>query len=381
MNSSQLEYWLHENIGFENAKLGLERIKKALSTFGIKPKAKIITVAGTNGKGSTSRLIANTLKTQYRVSLFTSPHLKCITERFLINNEFIHIDELFYLFQTNLNDLKREGLSLSYFEFLFFVFIRRAMIFEQDFIVLEVGLGGRFDATNSLDADISIITSISRDHIDFLGNSYKKILAEKVGVARNQRPLITAFELNYLNELLEEHQKEIGFISHGLNNSVKSHLFANFKEVNLALANRCLELLEVGGKPVENDQVKKYYDANFYFHGSHNLDAVRKLVHYLKQNHYTNVNKFFDVIYLSFSKRDINEIMAMISQYKRLDAKIILSDFDHFKALDSKSLIEIAKINGINFVCKEDIKLPRSGEILVSGSNYFIGSFSKFFNI
>ena len=160
----------------------MERISKAINVFQLIPKAKIITVTGTNGKGSTSRLIAKSIAKSYNVSLFTSPHIHCLTERFFINNEFINSKRLLSLFENNLEELKRQNIQLSFFEFLFFTFLGEVCFKKSDFLVLEVGLGGRYDATNSVDPDISILTSLGRDHIEFFGNSYRKILLSLIHI-------------------------------------------------------------------------------------------------------------------------------------------------------------------------------------------------------
>jgi dihydrofolate synthase/folylpolyglutamate synthase len=373
MSEHPLEKWLETNIGFENPKLGLERIENAINAFGLKSEAKIVTVAGTNGKGTTSRLIAHTIAAQYKVSLFTSPHIISISERFWINNHFIDKERLLFLFEKNLKDLRDKSIHLSFFEFLFFTFYREVSSEGSDYIVLEVGLGGRYDATNCIDTDIAILTSISRDHIEYFGNSYKKILFEKIGIARKNKPLLTSLRLNYLKNQLELHRKTIGFEHY----CIEAHADDDFLDTNKLLASKCLELLDIKQDLVEVSQIRYFGDSQYHLYGSHNLDAVRKLVLYLKQNYYTNTDKFFDVIYLSFSQREKIEIEGMISLFAQLNSKIILLDFDHYKSLKAEDLMEIAKTNGLEFATKDKHELQKNQKVLVSGSNYFIGDFCR----
>ena len=368
--SKLIESWLETNIGFENAKLGLERISEAIKVFKLKTTAKIITVAGTNGKGSVSRLIANSLSKNNTTGLFTSPHLESICERFKFNNTFIDEDVLFLKMKQSFNELNDKNLKLSFFEFLFFIFYQIAIEKDCEFLVLEVGLGGRFDATNSVNADISVVTSIGRDHQDYLGKTYKKILFEKLGIARSGKPLVSAFELKYLNELTVKHQAVVGFERIDV-----YRVGLDFKKQNELVAKTVCELLGKEFNAVPLDEVVEFKDSMFHFYGSHNLPAVRKLVQYLKQNVYNND---FDTIFLSFSKRDKKEINQMIALYKLLDSEIILSCAGHFKSMDPEAMKKLAKENGFKFADMDKIFLsPFKTNVLVSGSNYFIGEFKR----
>ena len=376
MDSQFLESWLEETIGFENPKLGLSRINKALDTFSttsisVSPP-KIITIGGTNGKGGCARLLHQTLSKKYRSALFTSPHLKCITERFIGPSGSIQIDELsnlFILWKKNLDDHK---LSLSYFEFLFFIFVKWIEEQSVEFLVLEVGLGGRLDSTNSFNADISVITSIGRDHQGYLGSTYKKILTEKLGISRVDKPLITAFTSDYLMELMKSHQLDSNFIWSNID--VGSF---HFEEVTALLVERIVKEL---GISISVDRKTVVFEGNFLFYGSHNLAAVRKLVQYLNDYYYNELKGCFDMVLLSFSERDEKEIQAMIKIYKSLKTKIILTSFEHFKSASKEKIEELAKKNGLEFVHFEDIKLSsfENKKVLVSGSNYFIGCFKRF---
>ncbi|MEC7815631.1 MAG: bifunctional tetrahydrofolate synthase/dihydrofolate synthase [Pseudomonadota bacterium] len=164
--------------------LGLDRVLIVLRRlFPTKPKARIITVAGTNGKGSTVATIEGLLRANGRsTGAYTSPHLQVYNERVRINGA--DIDDACLVAAFEQVEAARRGVSLTYFEFgtlAAFVAFQQAGV--EDW-VLEVGLGGRLDAVNVLDADFAVITSIDIDHIGFLGDNRESIGFEKAGILR-----------------------------------------------------------------------------------------------------------------------------------------------------------------------------------------------------
>ena len=167
-----------------NIDFKLERILSVYEKLDVaKVAKKIITVAGTNGKGSTVSFLESILcKNNINVGTFTSPHILKYNERIKINGKEIDDESLLNVFE--LIDQKRGNTTLTYFEFAtlsaFYLFSKA----DLDVVVLEVGLGGRLDATNIIDSDISIITSIGIDHTEFLGDTIDSIALEKAGVMR-----------------------------------------------------------------------------------------------------------------------------------------------------------------------------------------------------
>jgi len=170
--------------------LGLDRIRQVASQMGLqKPLAKVITVAGTNGKGSfVACAQALLLAHGKQVAAYTSPHLLHFNERIQINGQCVSDAQLMHAFDKV--DCHLNGVSLSYFEF---TTLAALWIFSQttlDVVLLEVGLGGRLDAVNILAPDVAVITSIDFDHQDYLGDTLDKIAAEKCGILRSDTPLI-----------------------------------------------------------------------------------------------------------------------------------------------------------------------------------------------
>jgi len=167
---------------------GLERIQRALDALG-SPHLNFphLIVGGTNGKGSVVALAGSVLETAgFSVGCFTSPHLHGFEERIVINREPVNPEELQDLVET----VKACGVELSYFEFATAMALVHFSRHHVDIALLEVGLGGRWDATNATDPMISVITSVELDHKEWLGENIEKIGVEKAMILRPGRPLI-----------------------------------------------------------------------------------------------------------------------------------------------------------------------------------------------
>ena len=187
-----LQAWLawQENLHVSNIDLGLERVKQVAERMQLlQPAFPIITVAGTNGKGSTVALATAILQSAgYQVGAYTSPHILRYNERISLNSCPVE-DELLCQAFTAI-ELARGQVSLTYFEFgtlaALWIFFHK----QVDIAILEVGLGGRLDATNVWDADVAIITAIGIDHVEWLGHNRELIGREKAGIARAGKPLV-----------------------------------------------------------------------------------------------------------------------------------------------------------------------------------------------
>jgi dihydrofolate synthase/folylpolyglutamate synthase len=189
---SRLADWLswQETLHPRSIELGLERLQRTLDRLGwARPKCPVITVGGTNGKGSCVALLSRILTSAgYRVGTFTSPHLRRYNERIAIAEREISDASLIAAFERI--DAARGDDTLTFFEF---NTLAALLVFETaglDAMVLEVGMGGRLDAVNVVDPDVSVVTSISLDHCDWLGADEESIGAEKAGIFRPQRAAI-----------------------------------------------------------------------------------------------------------------------------------------------------------------------------------------------
>lgn len=187
-----LDYWSHVHV--TGIDLGLERVIPVAEKLGVtRPQAKVLTVAGTNGKGSTTTTLAAILNAQgYKVGLYQSPHIYRFNERVKLSGIEVDDQTLVDAF-VQVDQARRDcDLTLSFFEA---TTLAAFVIFKTkqcDVWVLEVGLGGRLDVVNVIDPDVAVITNIGLDHTDWLGDTIEKIAFEKAGIIRPNIPVIFA---------------------------------------------------------------------------------------------------------------------------------------------------------------------------------------------
>jgi dihydrofolate synthase/folylpolyglutamate synthase len=169
--------------------MGLERVAQVKQRLGIHFDCPVIIVGGTNGKGSTCAMLESILlQAGYRVGLYTSPHLVDFNERARINGAAVTDETLIENFSAV--EAQRADISLTYFEFTTLAILRLFAAANLDVVILEVGLGGRLDAVNVIDADVAIVTSVDIDHTEYLGDTREQIGFEKAGIFRAGRAAI-----------------------------------------------------------------------------------------------------------------------------------------------------------------------------------------------
>ena len=187
-----LHDWLQwqQRVHVRSIDLGLERVAAVARRLQLDhPRCLVITVAGTNGKGSTVALLGALARAAgWRVGSFTSPHLLRYNERICIDGAEVSDDQLIEAFERV--EAARGSTSLTYFEYSTLAALELFARAELDLMLLEVGLGGRLDAVNLIDADVAVICSIGMDHRDWLGDSLQDIGREKAGILRAGRPVI-----------------------------------------------------------------------------------------------------------------------------------------------------------------------------------------------
>ncbi len=190
---TSLSEWLAhcERLHPKTIELTLERVAAVKARLGIAFAAPTIVVAGTNGKGSTCAMLESiALAAGYRVGLHTSPHLVHFEERCRIAGTSVDGSALLPHFEAV--EHAREDISLTYFEFTLLAIASLFAATPLDLVILEVGLGGRFDAVNAFDGDCTIITSIDIDHAELLGPDRESIGREKAGILRRRKPAIVS---------------------------------------------------------------------------------------------------------------------------------------------------------------------------------------------
>jgi dihydrofolate synthase/folylpolyglutamate synthase len=188
-----LPEWLEhcERLHPEGIEMGLERVRAVAERLALRFACPVITVAGTNGKGSTCAMLeAILLQAGYRTGVYTSPHLVHFEERCRIHGEIARAPDLIPHFERV--EQARGDTSLTYFEFTTLAILSLMATSGLDVAVLEVGLGGRLDAVNVIDTDCAIITSIDIDHAELLGDNRESIGYEKAGILRTGKPAIVS---------------------------------------------------------------------------------------------------------------------------------------------------------------------------------------------
>jgi len=194
VTGTALERWLAwlEGVHPREIDLGLARVSEVAERLGLRADpTPVITVAGTNGKGSTVACLESMLQAAgHRPGAFTSPHLLRFNERIQVAGH--PLDDAAIVDAFRAIDRARGDITLTYFEFATLAAAWCFRAADASVWILEVGLGGRLDATNCLDADVAVITAIDLDHMEWLGDTREAIAGEKLGIARAQRPIICA---------------------------------------------------------------------------------------------------------------------------------------------------------------------------------------------
>jgi len=223
-------------------------------------KFKTIHVAGTNGKGSTSHMLASVLQEAgYKVGLYTSPHLKDFRERIRINGEVIRKTDV-------INFIKKNSEFLSYHKLSFFE-MTVGLAFDcfakqqVDFAIIEVGLGGRLDSTNIITPEVSVITNIGLDHTQFLGETLPEIAFEKAGIIKPNIPVVIGEFQNEVFTIFEKIAKEKDaplFLASNLNTSnFQTDLKGTYQQHNLKTVVKTIEVLNDEGFAISEENLRK----------------------------------------------------------------------------------------------------------------------------
>ena len=192
MRFDNLADWLawQETLSLNEIELGLDRCQSVADRMGLgQPKYGFVSVSGTNGKGSSVAMLSTIMRqARYKTGVYTSPHLIDYNERIRIDGKNVSDELLCEAFECI--DQARGETLLTYFEFgtlaAYYIFEKQ----KVDFAVFEVGLGGRLDAVNMMDADVALVTSIAIDHVDWLGDTRDAIALEKAGIMRSDHPAV-----------------------------------------------------------------------------------------------------------------------------------------------------------------------------------------------
>ena len=240
-------------------KPGLDNIKKLCDFFGNpQDKIKTIHIGGTNGKGSTSNMLASVLQESgYKIGLYNSPHLIDFTERIKINGK--NCDKKFvYDFIQKLKHLP-EDIRPSFFEFTTIMAFEYFHQRNVDFAIIEVGLGGRLDSTNIIKPLVSAITNVQLDHQNILGNTIEEIAKEKAGIVKENITIISGDENPVVKEIIKQKAFEINadyIDATAIKTDLVSDLKGNYQKKNIRVVLALVNELRNQAINISNDDVK-----------------------------------------------------------------------------------------------------------------------------
>ncbi len=386
-NKRTLDDWLswQETLMEETIVLGLERVKIVYDRlFPNGVPYGVITVAGTNGKGSTVSFLDSIYRqSNFKVGRSTSPHLLKYNERFAINGEEVSDEIIIKAFERI--ETQRKEVTLTYFEF---STLAALIIFAEakiDLALLEVGLGGRLDSVNVVDSDVSVITNIAIDHTDYLGDTREAIGREKAGIMRPSRPCICGDQeppkslLSYAKEI----ETPITFISNGYLGEIG--LEGAHQRINAAVAIKTVEKL-LGKFPVSESMIsngvkkatikarferKIVGDKLFILDVAHNPAAVKTLVDTLAESPMKTV-----AIFSALIDKDIIDMVNLASESIQHWYLVPLSSE---RAIESNELKNKFSNPNLTSICddmdnaiKQSLELDDINRVVIFGSFYTI---------
>lgn len=382
--------------------LGLDRILKVLELLGNpQEKLNIIHVAGTNGKGSTCAILSKILTCAgYKTGLYTSPHILEYVERIKINQRNISKTDFADLI-TEISILaKINGIYLTEFELLTAAAYKYFADKETDICIIETGLGGRLDATSAISKNLlSIITSVSLDHVDRLGNTVEQIAYEKAGIIKEGYPLLISQDNKGFDTvqkiarekgsivLTPQNKVELSFENqknYAIYNGEKYefNLLGLWQKENLELVFEAVNYLNTNGYEIYRDALKKALKEiswacrmqyipkfNLLIDGTHNPDGARVLRQSLD---YYFPDKKRVWIYGSLTTKDYKKVMSTLF---RPEDEVYFYNFDYPNSVPFEKLKEIFS-EGLQLNMRELEYLITENKrslIVISGSFYMIG--------
>ena len=382
-------------------------------------KLRVIHIAGTNGKGSVSAYMESVLRQAgYTTALFTSPHLIKMNERFRINFKMCSDEELINAWcdvKLFMEKGKVQGLQpLTFFEILF---LMGMLIFSQkeiDYCILETGLGGRLDATVLSNPVLSVITSISYDHMEILGDTIEKIASEKAGIIKEGVPVVAVDEKNGAFPVIERTAKEKKALVYGLQSqdltilkkyenkidfSINSRYYkisnleirsyASYQVQNAALAALAVHVLlpELSPEVIRDGILKMYWPGrmeeiaeNVYVDGAHNPGAVRQIY-----NSLTDSDKEWLLLFAVCSDKDYSEMIRILGRipWKR----IYITKIDSARGTDTAVVKQcfnkeaagcpICEFDNAGEAFQAALKDRKSENLLCLGSLYLVGEIKE----
>lgn len=419
MNYNETISWLYSFEKF-GIKLGLDRIKFLCKKLGDPQNSyKSIHVAGTNGKGSVCKFLQSILTASgYKTGIYTSPHIQRFSERFIIDNKEISDSDVVLLvkkIKPIVDEMTKKGNTPTFFEI---VTAMAFLYFEDkkvDFAVIEVGLGGRFDATNIIVPLVSVITNVTLEHQDILGHKIEDIAFEKAGIIKNRIPIITASKdraLFVIKKVSDEKDAPVTIIDVNswkkiknkvdwqeflINGSlkeysVKTSLLGEHQGENISLAISVTEKLQMSGVYITDEAIAKGienaknpgrmeivdFEPLIILDGAHNIAGISSLKKTLENDFV--YNKLILVLGI-LSDKKVKEMLEIIipigniiittkSQNKRAAEPTKLKEF--IEKLNFKNQVVVK--NDVHDAVKYALSIAKKDDLIcITGSLFTVG--------
>ncbi|MBI4440170.1 bifunctional folylpolyglutamate synthase/dihydrofolate synthase [Candidatus Woesearchaeota archaeon] len=359
---------------------GLERTEKLLEKIGNPHlKLKVIHVTGTNGKGSVCAMISSIMGRKYSVGMFTSPHLVSFNERFAINQKEASNDEILEVF----NKVRPHITDQTFFEIItcmaFLLFSEK----NVDYAVMEVGLGGRLDATNVSMPIVSVITMVDYEHTNILGTTLEEITTEKCGIIKPNTGVVTGARNNIVLDIIKKTAELRGSKVIVADKNYRTNLLGDYQEINAGIA---VEAVKATGLIFSERDIKDalmnvilkgrlYYRGNVLFDVAHNPSGVSCLVDYLKKNEKRHIVAVFGVLndkdWKSMADKLVEcadyLVLTTPQNQRALEPKIV-SDYIGSRIRHRVENEPLAAFDAAKKIAGKD------SLILVTGSFYLVGS-------
>ncbi len=377
---------------------------------------RTVLVGGTNGKGSIAAMVASVMSRGFCVGLYTSPHLVDVRERIRVDGDIISRKEMDAWIEVVKAHSKED---LTYFEFLTAVAFLYFRSRKVDLAVLEVGMGGRLDATNVASPLVSVVSNISIDHSEYLGRRLEEIAWEKGGIIKDGGVLVTAVKQRRLQELLEEICRTKGAMLYRVGREIRTYthpdgsfsyrgigdrydkvvcpLRGRHQKVNAAAALGAIECLAMKGFRVDDDAVLKgihdvkwegrleviRYSPTVLLDGAHNAGGASALCQALKEEF------CFKKLIFVFGVLKDKDYDTMLKKLLPLGDRLILTSPDVERAMPPEALLPVAckYVRRIEIVHNSHDALKRALSvankddlICVTGSLYLVGEIKKAFS-
>ena len=389
----------------------INNVKEILNILGYKQTFKIIHITGTKGKGSTTLVLSNMLKSAgYKTASFVSPHIINVRERIAINNQWISEEDFINITKKIKNILEENKIyNITVFEIFTIIGLYYFYIQNVDYACIEVGIGGKLDCTNIVDSSISIITSISYDHMEILGNTIEEITEQKAGIIKENSLVVSAAQekesINIIKKISKEKNSklyvfkkdfdvdiisntnkilEFNYIENEKKYKFETTLLGEHQSENISLAFKTFTLLINNEKLYYKaiDSIKNFSinarltfvqrNPDIIIDGAHNSKSLFRIL--------KTIYKWYDYLIILFAPLSEKDIKGMCEILKDSDSFIIVSSPNtNYKENDSyktyqylKERDNIIHIENFNEAVKYMQKLSKEKNIpaLVIGSLY-----------